>query len=63
MLQYVTNLTDNPGSMEESDFQGMRKSGWTDRAILDVNLVASYFNFINRVDNGLGVEIEPWFES
>lgn len=52
----ATKLTTTPGSMTEADVEGLREAGWTDRAVLDVVLVTSYFNFVNRITNSLGVE-------
>ncbi len=37
----------------------MREAGLSDRAILDTCQVTSYFNFINRMVDGLGAELEP----
>ncbi|HSM85609.1 MAG TPA: peroxidase-related enzyme, partial [Candidatus Limnocylindrales bacterium] len=36
----------------------LREHGLSDRAILEINLVAAYMNFVNRVASGLGVELE-----
>lgn len=55
MLDYAVTLTKNPGEASESDVQALRDVGLTDRDILDVNLVISYFNFVNRIAEGLGV--------
>ncbi len=45
--------------MVESDLDGLRKVGLSDRDILDLNLVVSYFAFVNRLADGLGVSLEP----
>lgn len=44
--------------MERSDVEALRAAGCDDRAIVDANQVASYFNYVNRVVDGLGVELE-----
>ncbi len=44
--------------MVESDLARLRASGLTDRDIVDLNQVAAYFNYVNRVAHGLGVELE-----
>ncbi|MCS3649773.1 putative peroxidase-related enzyme [Salinibacter ruber] len=49
-------LTAAPGAMAEADVHTLRDAGWSDRAVLDIVLVTSYFNFVNRITNGLGVE-------
>lgn len=63
MLDYVDQLTRHPASISESDVADLRESGFTDRAILDINQVAAYYNFVNRIADGLGVELEPYWES
>lgn len=57
--QFARQLTINPSApMIESKIQKLKKVGFSDRAILDMNLVISYFNFVNRMVLGLGVELE-----
>jgi alkylhydroperoxidase family enzyme len=36
----------------------LRELGFSDRAILEINLAAAYMNFVNRIAQGLGVELE-----
>ena len=44
--------------------EALRRAGCSDRDVVDVNQVASYFNYVNRVVDGLGVELEAdWPES
>lgn len=59
MLDYVAKLTTSPWTMTEQDVEALREVGFGEEAILDINLIASYFNFVNRVVHGLGVELEP----
>ena len=58
MLDYAVKLTLVPAKITESDVQGLRKAGFDDRAILDICQVTAYFNFVNRMALGLGVELE-----
>lgn len=58
MLAYAQKLTLSPGSIAEIDVARLRTAGWSDRAISDIVQVAGYFNYINRVADGLGVELE-----
>lgn len=44
--------------MIESDLVPLRAVGLTDRDIVDLNQVVAYFNYVNRVADGLGVELE-----
>lgn len=56
MLDYAVQLTRYPDSIRESDIGQLRSAGFKDRAILDITLITGYFNFVNRLANGLGVE-------
>ena len=55
MLDYVAKLTLKPVSVQPDDINSLRKNGFDDKAILQINLIASWFNYINRVADGLGV--------
>jgi alkylhydroperoxidase family enzyme len=58
MLDYCAKLTAAPASVTEEDLAPMRAAGLTDADILDVCLIASYFAYVNRLADGLGVSIE-----
>lgn len=58
MLSYAAKLTRSPAAVSEDDIRVLREHGLSDRAILEINLVAAYMNFVNRVASGLGVELE-----
>jgi uncharacterized peroxidase-related enzyme len=55
MLDYTALLTRHPARVAPADLDRLRKVGFTDQAILQINLIASWFNYINRVADGLGV--------
>ena len=55
MLGYVEKLTRAPASVQREDLDQMRAHGFDDTGILQVNLIAAWFNYINRVADGLGV--------
>ncbi len=59
MLDFVAKLTRTPQRMEEADVESLRSHGFDDLAIHDIVVVASYYAFVNRVADGLGVELEP----
>ena len=59
MLDYTRKLTVDSRSMSEEDVAQLRRSGFSDTAILEINLAAAYMNFANRIAHGLGVELEP----
>ena len=54
-LHYAAKLTVAPGRMEEADVQALRVAGWDDGEILEINQIVGYFNYANRLLNGLGV--------
>ena len=56
LMVYVKKLTCAPSELTEKDISGLRKQGFTDRGILDIGLIVGYFNFVNRIVLGLGVE-------
>ena len=55
MLDYAHKLTVNPESVSRVDIESLRREGFDDTAVLQINLIASWFNYINRVADGLGV--------
>lgn len=58
MLLYVEKLTTSPAKMEAEDLDHLRGWGFSDRDIFDINQVVAYFNYVNRIADGLGVELE-----
>ena len=59
MLDYVDKLTRTPWTMRESDVQALREVGFEDLAILHIVQLAAFFNYLNRVADGLGIELDP----
>lgn len=55
LLRYVRKLTDAPDRMEPADVEALRAAGCDDGEILEANQVCAYFNYSNRLLNGLGV--------
>jgi uncharacterized peroxidase-related enzyme len=55
MLDYAAKLTRAAYRVTPEDLDRLRALGFDDRAILQINLIASWFNYINRVADGLGV--------
>ena len=54
-LQYAAKLTREPGGLAEADLAPMRAAGADDGEIFEVNQVCAYFNYSNRLLNGLGI--------
>lgn len=55
MLEYTEKLTLKPGKMVETDVIKLRDGGVDDGQILELNQIIGYFNYVNRLLNGLGV--------
>ena len=58
MLDYAIILTVKPSEIKEEIIQELRDNGFDDRGIHDMCTIVSYFNFVNRIANGLGVAME-----
>ncbi|MCK4578602.1 MAG: peroxidase [Candidatus Marinimicrobia bacterium] len=58
MLAYARKLTLTPRGMTVEDVATLRQRGFDDRAIHDICAITAYFNFVNRIAHGLGVELE-----
>ena len=55
MLDYVAQVTRDATRIGRSDHDRLRSVGFDDQAILQITLIASWFNYINRVADALGV--------
>lgn len=61
MVEYVVKLTRDATQCSRADHDKLRAVGFDDRGILQITLIASWFNYINRVADSLGVgrDIQP----
>mgnify|MGYP003658361975 CR=1 FL=1 len=59
LCAYAQKLTLHPAHMAEADVQGLRDLGFDDVAIHDAIQVIGYFNYINRIADGVHVDLEP----
>jgi uncharacterized peroxidase-related enzyme len=55
MLDYVVKLTKDATQVRKADHERLRAAGFDDQAILQITLIAAWFNYINRVADALGV--------
>jgi uncharacterized peroxidase-related enzyme len=55
MLDYVVKLTKDATKVSPEDHARLREVGFDDKGILQITLIASWFNYINRVADALGV--------
>ena len=60
MLDYADKLTRDPGAVIAADLLPLRAAGLDDRSILDLNQAVSYFAYVNRVADGLGVAVDEY---
>jgi alkylhydroperoxidase family enzyme len=58
LLRYANKLTLTPGAITAADVGALRHAGFDDRAIHDACAIVGYFAFVNRIADGLGVELE-----
>jgi uncharacterized peroxidase-related enzyme len=55
MLDYVVKITKDATKVWKDDHERLRAAGFDDKAILQITLIAAWFNYINRVADSLGV--------
>jgi alkylhydroperoxidase family enzyme len=58
MLDYAVKLTRTPWAVDAADIEALRRAGFDDHAIHDICAITAYFAFVNRIADGLGVELE-----
>ena len=62
MLDYVARLTLKPSEIVKEDVTRLREVGFGDKAILEINQITGFFAWCNRTVDGLGVELEDFWE-
>jgi uncharacterized peroxidase-related enzyme len=60
MLEFAELLTVQPSNVVEEDVQRLRAVGWSDEDIVDIVHQTALFNYMTRVADGLGIEVEPY---
>ena len=58
LISYAETLTRTPAAVTNADINALRDAGFDDRGIHDACAIVAYFAFVNRIADGLGVEIE-----
>jgi hypothetical protein len=58
MLEFAELLTVQPANVVEDDIEHLRECGWTDENIVDIVHQTALFNYMTRVADGLGVELD-----
>lgn len=62
LCEFAEKLSKNPNWMIEDDIITLRKIGLNDRTIHDATQIISYFNYINRIADALGVQAETFIQ-
>lgn len=63
LVEFAVKLTKEPASVGREDIDLLRAAGFDDIGISSCVQVVAYFNYINRVAEGLGIDPEDWIES
>jgi uncharacterized peroxidase-related enzyme len=63
MLEYAEKLALAPGDCIREDVETLRAAGFGDAEILDIVQVVGYYAYVNRMANGLGVELEDYWDA
>lgn len=63
LCEYTDKLTTSPASVDEEDIARLRATGLDDAGISSATQVIAYFNYINRIAEGLGVPMETWLDA
>ncbi len=58
MLEFAESLTMDPGNTKEEYVEGLRSLGWADEDIVDIVHITCLFNYMDRLADGLGVELQ-----
>jgi uncharacterized peroxidase-related enzyme len=58
LLGYASKLTRTPAAMTRADVEALRSAGFTDTDVLHIAEVVGYYAYVNRIADGLGVQVE-----
>ena len=62
MLDFALKLTQKPSTVTKSDVEKLKEAGLEDQQILSVVLLTCLYNFMDRLANGLGVDVPPEYQ-
>lgn len=63
LCEYTEKLTRSPAEVGAGDIEKLREAGFDDGGISSATQVIAYFNYINRIAEGLGVPMEAWLNN
>lgn len=58
MISYALKLTRTSHHIKREDVEALFSLGFSERDVFDINQITAYFNYVNRIASGLGVELE-----
>lgn len=59
LCAWAEKLTLTPAECTREDMDGLRQNGWSDEQIVSAAQIIGYFNHLNRLADGLGIDLEP----
>lgn len=59
VIDFALKLTREPAEVKRADFESLRERGFSEEQVLDIVLITCTFNFMDRLADGLGVELDP----
>jgi uncharacterized peroxidase-related enzyme len=63
LCEYAEKLTFHPADVGPDEIEALRAAGFDDEGISSATQVVAYFNYINRIAEGLGVPLEVWLNA
>jgi uncharacterized peroxidase-related enzyme len=59
MIDFALRLTREPSAVRREDVDSLKEVGFSDEQVIDIVLITCVFNFMDRLADGLGVELDP----
>ena len=59
MIDFALKLTREPSSVKREDIDALKQRGFAEDQVVDIVLITCTFNFMDRLADGLGVELDP----
>jgi uncharacterized peroxidase-related enzyme len=62
LCEWAEKLTLTPAQCNQADVEALRKAGWSNEEIVGAAQIIGFFNHLNRLADGLGIDLEPELE-
>ncbi|MBZ0137081.1 MAG: hypothetical protein K8I27_11980 [Planctomycetes bacterium] len=59
LCEWAEKLTLTPAECRREDIEGLKQAGWTEEQVVSAAQIIGYFNHLNRLADGLGIDLEP----